>query len=96
MGQRAIGAPAALAHVDRALDQAVDVLIKSVKTFNPFGRSSLKQLRVAAFAALAMNKSDKAERLLQKLSGHWRPDIRNQAMDTIQKRRELMYGDDSE
>lgn len=77
-------------------DQAVDILVKNVKKLNLFGSSNLKYLRSAAFAALAVNKSEKAERLLQKLSGHWRPDIRNQAMDTIQKRREVMYGDDSE
>lgn len=73
-------------------DQAVEFLIKSVLRVNPFGVSKLAVLREGCFAALTVNKSDKAEKQLHRVSGNWRPDIRAQAVATIQQRRELMYG----
>lgn len=73
-------------------DQAVEFLIKSAMRVNPFGVSKLAELREGCFAALTVNKSDKAEKQLHRLSGNWRPDIRTQAVAAIQQRRELMYG----
>lgn len=57
-----------------------------------FGGSRAKYFRQIAFDALAVNRSEKCEKLLLKLSGSWRPSIKEMAIETIKRRREYIYG----
>ena len=75
-------------------DQAVAFLGRLIQTRNLFGNQRMRILRKAGFSALALNRSEKCEALLIKLSDSWRPDIKRQAQETIKRRRELTYGDD--
>ena len=75
-------------------DAAVGYLIRLATQWNLFRDSTIAFLRGAAFEALAVNQSEKCERMLVKLSGSWRPDIRRLAAATLQHRREVLYGDE--
>jgi HEAT repeat protein len=71
---------------------AVSYLGQLILKANPLGNSTLTFYRQAAFESLSLNKSEKAERLLVKLSGSWRPNVRAQARHTLQQRRHMLYG----
>ena len=71
---------------------AVSYLGQLILKSNPLRNSTLTFYRQAAFEALSLNKSEKAERLLVKLSGSWRTDIRAQAGHTLHQRRHILYG----
>jgi len=74
-------------------DHAVDYLVDLATKANPFGDKKLKALRGAAFTALAHNRSDKCEKVLLKLTSSWRPDLKQQAIDALQLRRDKLFGD---
>lgn len=74
-------------------DLAVEYLGKLINSFNPFGRKDVNFYREAAFEALIQNKGQKSEKLLVKLAGSWRGEIKNQAKEALQRRRELIYGE---
>jgi hypothetical protein len=74
-------------------DMAVDYLVRLGEKSNLFGKSNLAFYREASFEALAHNRGEKAERMLVKLSGSWRSDIKTHAKAALQQRRELIYGD---
>ena len=74
-------------------DMAVDFLVRLGEKVNMFKNQSLAFYREAAFEALAHNRGEKAERVLVKLSGNWRADIKAHAKKALQRRRELIYGD---
>lgn len=57
-----------------------------------FGGTQTKYFRQIAFDALAVNRSEKCEKLLVKLSNSWRPSIKELAIETIKRRREYIYG----
>jgi hypothetical protein len=73
-------------------DHAVDYLADLATRSNPLGDASLKFYRDAAFVALAHNRSEKSERVLVKMAGSWRPDLKRHAQDAIKLRRDLLYG----
>ncbi len=77
-------------------DEAVDYLVELAEKVNLFGDRNTTFYREAAFEALAHNRGEKAERVLVKFSGSWRADLKAQAHAALQKRRELIYGDDHE
>lgn len=74
-------------------DHAVDYLAELATRSNPLGDATLKFYRDAAFEALAHNRSDKSERVLVKMAGSWRPDLKRHAQEAIKHRRELLYGE---
>ncbi|UCC43026.1 MAG: HEAT repeat domain-containing protein [Candidatus Zixiibacteriota bacterium] len=74
-------------------DQAVGYLVGLITRLNPLGDSSLSFYRQAAFEALSFNRSDRCERALVKLASSWRPDIKQQAAFALNRRREVIYGD---
>ena len=74
-------------------EKAVAYLTELIVTYNHFRNRTLSFLRSAAFEALIVNKSEKAEQALLKLARSWRPDIKRQATSAIQQRRETKYGD---
>lgn len=73
-------------------DVAVSYLLAHINRLNPFGNATLKFYRDAAFEALAVNRSERAEKTLVTLSSSWRVDIKNRAIATMKKRRELIFG----
>jgi HEAT repeat protein len=73
-------------------DMAVEYLIGLIKKPNVFRDSNLAILRTAAFEALTHNQSERCERALLKLTSSWRADVKQQAVEAIRRRRELMYG----
>ncbi len=73
-------------------DHAVGYLSQLILRYNLFRDSNASYYRSAAFEALVYNRSERAERLLIKLSSSWRPSIRRQAAFTLQRRREYIYG----
>lgn len=75
-------------------EQAVGYLSQLILRFDLFGDTRQSISRTAAFEALSHNQSERAERLLVKLSSSWRPSIRKQAAYTLQRRRENIYGND--
>lgn len=75
-------------------DQAVEYLNSLVSRISIFGGANARFYQEAAFEALARNKSEKAERLLLKLSSSWRPSLKKMGIETLQRRRELIYGED--
>ena len=77
-------------------EYAVDYLVRLIKRINLLNDSQIEFFRFAAFDALVINKSEKCERELLKLSRSMRPNIKNYAQITLQKRREYMYGGDVE
>lgn len=74
-------------------EHAVEYLIRIVKANNLFRDAKLSFLRKAAFEALQINKSEKCERELLKLTRSLRPDIKHQAHDTLRQRRDYIYGE---
>ncbi len=72
---------------------AVSYLSQLILKANPFRDSSVAFYRVAAFEALTLNRSEKCESFLIKMSGSWRPDIKQQAVAALQRRREIIYGE---
>ncbi len=75
-------------------DQSVTFLGRLIMARNLFGNHKLRFLRRAAFEALSLNRSERCEVLLVKLSSSWRRDIKHRAQETINRRREIMYGDE--
>ena len=75
-------------------EQAVGYLSQLILRFTLFGDARQSISRTAAFEALSYNHSERAERLLVKLASSMRPSIRKQAVYTLQRRRENIYGDD--
>jgi len=75
-------------------EQAVGYLSQLILRFNLFGDTRQSLFRTAAFEALSYNHSERSERLLVKLTSSWRPSIRKQAVYTLQRRRENIYGED--
>ena len=73
---------------------AVSYLAQLIEQHNLWRNSTLVFYRRIAFEALAYNHSNRAEKLLVKLSSNWRPDIRRQAAATLQRRREIMLTGD--
>lgn len=73
-------------------DQSVTYLSKLALAHNPFRNKSLTFLRQAAFEALSLNRSEKCEKLLVKLSGNWRQDVKRQAQAALRRRREMIFG----
>ncbi|MEW5994922.1 MAG: HEAT repeat domain-containing protein, partial [Candidatus Zixiibacteriota bacterium] len=72
-------------------EKAVGFLSRLILHYNPF-RSPLRTFyRRAAFEALSYNRSEKAEKLLIKLTSSWRPDIRRQAVAALKQRREHLF-----
>ncbi len=74
-------------------EKAVSYLSQLILKTNPFRDSGLAFYRAAAFEALTLNRSKKCESFLVKLSGSWRPDIKQQAVAALQRRREIIYGE---
>ncbi len=77
-------------------DKAVTYLSQLISNYNITGNSTLKFFRSAAFEALTINKSEKAEKVLIKLSNSWRPDIKNLAQHALHQRRSNIYGGEHE
>lgn len=75
-------------------EQAVGYLSQLILRFNLFGDARQSVFRTAAFEALSCNNSERAERLLVRLSSSWRPSVRKQAAYALQRRRENIYGKD--
>ncbi|MFQ5499062.1 MAG: HEAT repeat domain-containing protein [Candidatus Zixiibacteriota bacterium] len=73
-------------------DMAVGFLEKLVVRYNLWRSSSIDFYRKAAMQALSKNPGERAERLLVRLSGSWRPDIKRQAQEALRLRRESLYG----
>jgi len=74
-------------------EKALAYLSELITTYNHFRNRTLAILRSAAFEALTVNRSEKAERVLLRLAKSWRPDIRRQAAAAIEQYRENKYGD---
>ena len=75
-------------------DEALPFLSSLLSKYILFRNSEATFYRMAAFEALTQCRSDKAETLLLKLCGSWRPDLKRQARMALQRRRELIYGED--
>ena len=73
-------------------NESVGYLEKLITRFSLFGTSNASFFRSAAFDALVLNRGDDAERLLIKLAGSLRPDIKNHATEALKRRRDLAYG----
>ncbi|UCD64451.1 MAG: HEAT repeat domain-containing protein [Candidatus Zixiibacteriota bacterium] len=73
-------------------EQALTYLSELILTFNHFRNRTLTFLRQAAFEALTINRSDRADDVLRKLTRSWRPDIKRQALQAVRRRREQKYG----
>lgn len=76
-------------------DKAVSFLVVLILQMNPFRSSARESLRRAAIQALAINKSEKAEKGLLDLASSWRLNIRSLATSALHKRRAIMYGADN-
>lgn len=75
-------------------DLAAPYLSQLALKYNFFGNETLAFYRRAAFEALSLNRGEKAEKLLLRLSGNWRPDVKNQAKQALYRRRTIIYGGD--
>jgi len=73
-------------------NESVEFLGKLITRMSLFGSSNSGFFRSAAFEALVVNPGEDAERLLLKLAGSLRADIKSQASQALKKRRELVYG----
>lgn len=73
-------------------DMAVEYLVGLASRYNLFRDSTLTFYRQAAFESLAVNRGQKCEKALVKLSSSWRRDLRKQAAQALKKRRELIFG----
>ena len=77
-------------------EHALEFLRKLAVQYNPLFGKLIEQLRHESFEALAHNNSDKAGRLLIRLTGSWRSSVKNLAISAIHKRREIIYGGDDD
>lgn len=77
-------------------EHAVEYLRKLAIQYNPLFGTLIEQLRKESFEALAHNNSDRAGRLLIKLTGSFRPSVKDLAIVAIHKRREIIYGGDDD
>ena len=75
---------------------AVLTLSRLIGRMNPFRNPILSSQRRCAFEALCHNSSERAESLLIRLSRSWRPDVRQQAHNSIHRRRQILFGDNNE
>jgi len=75
-------------------DKSVAFLTRKILKYNFFRKASVAHLRRASMEALAINRSERAEKALIKLSGSWRANIRNLSTQAMNKRRSILYGDD--
>lgn len=73
-------------------EYAVEYLVRLIKQINLLNDSQIEFFRFAGFEAMIINKSEKCEQELLKLSRTFRPGIKQQAQNALQKRREYMYG----
>ena len=73
---------------------AVPFLGQLAIRMNLFRNSRTAFFRQAAFEALSLNPSEKAENLLVKLCNNWRPDIKSRARDAQYRRRIMIHGGD--
>lgn len=73
-------------------DKAVRYLCELILKYNIFDDDLLTFYRSAAFESLSLNRGEKAEKMLLKLTGNIRPDIKKQARTALYKRRALIYG----
>ncbi len=73
-------------------EHSIPYLEKLITQLNPFNDPLKTFFRKAAFDALALNRSENAERLLVALSTSWVMDIKRQAQIALKKRRELIFG----
>ncbi len=73
-------------------EYAVEYLTRLITKVNLFKNAQIQFFRFAAFEAMIINKSDRCEQELLKFSRSIRPDIKKQAQNALQKRREYMYG----
>lgn len=71
-------------------ERAVSFLRKLATRLNLLSDAMITLHRAAAFKALAHSPSQAAETALIKLKSHWIPDVRRQARDAVNLRRELM------
>ncbi|MFQ5453617.1 MAG: HEAT repeat domain-containing protein, partial [Candidatus Zixiibacteriota bacterium] len=74
-------------------DKAVGFLVSLILNYNYFRNPVQSFFRKAAFNALSLNRSEKCELTLIKLTRSWRPEIKRLAQNAIHKRRENIYGD---
>lgn len=74
-------------------DKSVTFLVRKILKYNILRNSRVSYLRSACYEALAINRSEKAERALIKLAGSKRSNIRNMATVAMNKRRSTLYGD---
>ncbi len=74
-------------------DHALDYLSGHVTRANPLRDSTLTFFREAAFEALTYNRSDRADKLLQKLAASWRPDLKKRAQEALKTRRDRLRGE---
>lgn len=73
-------------------DHAVEYLSGLILRANPLKDATLAFFREAAFEALTLNRSEKSEKFLLKLTSSWRPQLKHLATAAIKKRREIIYG----
>ncbi|MDD5425851.1 MAG: HEAT repeat domain-containing protein [candidate division Zixibacteria bacterium] len=73
-------------------DHAVEFLSSLILRVNPFKDPELTFYREAAFNALILNRGQKSEKFLIKLTSSWRPSLKELATAAIKKRREIIYG----
>ena len=74
-------------------DKSVSFLTRIILKYIFFRSARATYLRKAAMEALAINRSERAEKVLIKLSGSWRANIRNLSTQAMNKRRSILYGD---
>ncbi len=74
-------------------DKSVSFLTRKILKYVFFRSARATYLRKAAMEALAINRSERAEKALIKLSGSWRANIRNLSTQAMNKRRSILYGD---
>jgi HEAT repeat protein len=84
-----------IAYTKLGSEHAVELLRKLATQWNPLLLRLIERIREEAFAALAHNQSDKAARLLIKLTGSWRPKIKELAIKATHQRRNIIYGGDN-
>jgi hypothetical protein len=73
-------------------EHAVEYLHRLITQLNPFNDPIKTFFRKAAFDALSINRSEKAEKLLIELSKSWLLEVKKYAQASLKKRRELIFG----
>jgi HEAT repeat protein len=77
-------------------EHALDYLSALINRYNLLRDSRISLLRRAALDALVYNQSDACEKLLLKLAGSWRPEIKHRAGEILHRRREYKYGESND